>query len=121
MDELFTLAGKTALVTGGSRGIGEMLATGFVKAGVKTNISSRKADVCDATALRLSELGECISIPADLSSLVGVNFLAGELFEREDTLDMLVNNAGATWGAPLGEFPESGWDMLRMLFFRNNS
>ena len=101
MEELFTLAGKTALVTGG-----------FVAAGVKTYISSRKVDVCDATALRLSEAGECISIPADLSSLDGVNYLADELSEREEKLDILVNNAGATWGAPLGEFPESGWDKI---------
>ena len=112
MNDLFNLAGKTALVTGGSRGIGEMIATGFVAAGVKTYISSRKADVCDATAARLAEAGECISIPADLSSLDGVNYLVEEFTKREEKLDVLVNNAGATWGAPLGEFPESGWDKI---------
>ena len=112
MNDLFNLTGKTALVTGGSRGIGEMIATGFVAAGVKTYISSRKADVCDATAARLAEAGECISIPADLSSLDGVNYLVEEFTKREEKLDVLVNNAGATWGAPLGEFPESGWDKI---------
>jgi len=112
LDNLFELTGKTALVTGGSRGIGEMIATGFVVAGVKTYISSRKVDVCDATALRLSKSGECISIPADLSSLDGVNYLADELRKHEEKLDILVNNAGATWGAPIDEFPESGWDKI---------
>jgi len=112
VDNLFDLAGSTALVTGGSRGIGEMIATGFVAAGVKTYISSRKADVCDATAERLSVNGACISIPADLSSLEGINYLADEIGKREEKLGILVNNAGATWGAPLGEFPESGWDKI---------
>jgi len=112
MHNLFDLSDKVALVTGGSRGIGEMIATGFVAAGVKTYISSRKAGVCDATAARLSETGECISIPADLSSLDGVNYLVDELAKREEKLDILVNNAGATWGAPLGDFPESGWDKI---------
>ena len=106
MQHLFDIDGKIALVTGGSRGIGEMIAAGFASAGAKTYISSRTSDVCDATASRLSEMGECISIPADLSSLAGVNYLVGEIMEREEKLDILVNNAGATWGAPLGEFPE---------------
>jgi len=112
MQQLFDIEGKIALVTGGSRGIGEMIAAGFASAGVKTYISSRTSDVCDATASRLSEVGECISIPADLSSLAGVNYLVNEIKEREEKLDILVNNAGATWGAPLGELPESGWDKI---------
>ena len=112
MKDLFDLAERVALVSGGSRGIGEMIATGFVQSGVKTYISSRKADVCNATAKRLSESGECISIPADLSTLDGVRFLAGEIEDREEKLDILVNNAGATWGAPINEFPESGWDKI---------
>ena len=112
MNSLFDLNGKVALITGGSRGIGEMIATGFVAAGVRTYISSRKADVCDATAERLLENGACISIPTDQSSLDGVNYLAKSIGKREEKLDILVNNAGATWGAPLGEFPESGWDKI---------
>ena len=112
MNNLFDISGKVALVTGGSRGIGEMIADGFVSSGVKTYISSRKADVCDATALRLSEHGECISIPADLSTMDGVTHLANEIKAREPKLDILVNNAGATWGAPLEEFPESAWDKV---------
>ena len=112
MKNLFDVSGKVALVTGGSRGIGEMIAEGFVTNGVKTYISSRKADVCDATAKRLSEEGECISIPADLSTREGIQSLVGEIMSREDRLDILVNNAGATWGAPIEEFPEKGWDKI---------
>ena len=112
MQELFNVAGKLALVTGGSRGIGEMIAEGFVAAGVKTYISSRKADACNATAERLSKQGECISIPADLSTMDGITHLANEIKAREAKLDILVNNAGATWGAPIEEFPESGWDKV---------
>jgi NAD(P)-dependent dehydrogenase (short-subunit alcohol dehydrogenase family) len=113
MDKLFGLAGKIALVTGGSRGIGEMIAEGFVARGVKTYISSRKADVCDETARRLSSGGaECVSIPADLSSMEGIQYLADELVDREERLDILVNNAGAVWGEPVDDFPESGWDKV---------
>ena len=112
MKRLFDVAGKVALVSGGSRGIGEMIAEGFVTNGVKTYISSRKAASCDATAARLSEQGECISIPADLSTVEGIVALAGEIKNREEKLDILVNNAGATWGAPIEEFPESAWDKV---------
>jgi NAD(P)-dependent dehydrogenase (short-subunit alcohol dehydrogenase family) len=113
MDRLFDLNGKTALVTGGSRGIGEMIAAGFVARGVKTYISSRKAEVCDATARRLSSgQAECVSIPADLSSMGGIQYLADELADREERLDILVNNAGAVWGEPVDGFPESGWDKV---------
>ena len=112
--KLFSIEGKVALVTGGSRGIGEMIAAGFLASGARVYISSRKADVCDATAARLSEQwhGGCISIPADLSELSGVEALASRLQEREPQLDILVNNAGAAWGAPLEEFPEVGWDKV---------
>jgi 2-deoxy-D-gluconate 3-dehydrogenase len=112
--KLFSIKGKTALVTGGSRGIGEMIAAGFLSNGVKVYISSRKGDVCDATAQRLSEQygGECISLPADLSGLVGIEALVGQVRERESQLDILVNNAGVSWGAPLDEFPEAGWDKV---------
>jgi NAD(P)-dependent dehydrogenase (short-subunit alcohol dehydrogenase family) len=112
MKNLFDVSGKVALVTGGSRGIGEMIAEGYVANGVKTYISARKAEVCDATAARLSEQGECISIPADLSTMDGIQSLATEISSREKQLDILVNNAGANWGAPIDEFPESGWDKV---------
>ena len=112
MKDLFNVSGKVALVTGGSRGIGEMIAEGFVTNGVRTYISARKAEACDATAARLSEFGECISIPADLSTAEGIGALVGEIKSLEKQLDILVNNAGATWGAPIGEFPESGWDKV---------
>ena len=112
MKNLFDVSGKVALVTGGSRGIGEMIAEGFVANGVKTYISSRKAEACDATAARLSGQGECISIPADLSTAKGIAALAGEIKSHEDQLDILVNNAGATWGAAIEEFPESAWDKV---------
>jgi len=112
MTHMFDLDGKVALVTGGSRGIGEMIAAGFVAGGVKTYISSRKAEVCDATAERLGESGECISLPADLSGADGIEALVAEIRQREERLDILVNNAGATWGAPLEEFPEAAWDKV---------
>ena len=114
MQDIFSIAGKVALVTGGSRGIGEMIAAGFLASGAKVYISSRKADVCNATAKRLAEQhgGECISIPADLSTLDGINAVTAAIDGNEDRLDILVNNAGATWGAPLGEFPEAGWDKV---------
>jgi len=112
MKNLFSVAGKTALVTGGSRGIGLMIARGYVENGAKVYISLRKADVCDAVAAELSEHGECISLPADISNMAGVEKLAAELSERENSLDILVNNAGAAWGAPLSEFPEEGWDKV---------
>lgn len=112
MKNLFDVSGKVAVVTGGSRGIGTMIAEGYVANGVRTYISARKADACDATAARLSEIGECISLPADLSSMDGINALASEIKQREKRIDILVNNAGATWGAPIEEFPEAAWDKV---------
>lgn len=113
-DNLFSIKGKVAVVTGGSRGIGEMIAAGFLAHGAKVYISSRKADVCDATAARLAKEfgGECISIPANLADLAGIEAFAAELKKREQRLDILVNNAGVSWGAPLDEFPEIGWDKV---------
>lgn len=113
-DNLFSIAGKVAVVTGGSRGIGEMIAAGFLASGVKVYISSRKAEVCDATARRLSEQfdAECISLPANLAELGGIEAFAAELAKREERLDILVNNAGVSWGAPIDEFPEVGWDKV---------
>ncbi len=114
MPDWFSIEGKIALVTGGSRGIGEMIAAGFLQYGAKVYISSRKADVCDATADRLQSTygSTCISIPADLSELEGIESLVAALSERESQLDILVNNAGSTWGAPIDEFPEVGWDKV---------
>jgi len=111
---LFSVAGKTALVTGGSRGIGEMIAAGLVANGARVYISSRKADACSKTAERLSKDhgGVCISLPADLSSMAGIESLASRLSDQESRLDILVNNAGVAWGAPLDEFPEHGWDKV---------
>jgi len=113
-DDLFSIEGKVAFVTGGSRGIGEMIAAGFLANGAKVYISSRKAEVCDATAERLAKEygGECISLPGNLAELEGIDAVTGALKEREQKLDILVNNAGASWGAPIETFPESGWDKV---------
>jgi len=101
MNALFDVSGKVVLVTGGSRGIGEMIARGFVEAGATVYIASRKPDVGDALAMELSKIGVCTSLPADLSSEEGCQRLASEIATRESHLDVLVNNAGATWGAPM--------------------
>jgi NAD(P)-dependent dehydrogenase (short-subunit alcohol dehydrogenase family) len=112
VSDLFSVSGKTALVTGGSRGIGLMIARGFVDAGARVYISSRKADVCDEVAAELSRHGECFAIPADLSSEAECRRLAEELAGREDRLHVLVNNAGATWGAPLVDHDEATWERV---------
>lgn len=112
MSDLFSIAGKTALVTGGSRGIGRMIAQGFVEAGAKVYISSRKADICEQVATELSTIGECVALPADLSTEEECRRLAGEVAEREDLLHILVNNAGATWGSPIDEHDDATWDRV---------
>jgi NAD(P)-dependent dehydrogenase (short-subunit alcohol dehydrogenase family) len=112
MNELFSLQGRTALVTGGSRGIGRMIAAGFLRAGARVYISARKAEACDQTAKELSALGPCTSLPADVSSVEGAHALVAAYAAREGQLDILVNNAGAAWGAPFDEFPEKGWDKV---------
>ena len=110
--ELFSLKGRSALITGGSRGIGRMIAEGFLRAGARVYISARKADACVATADELSVIGPCVSLPADVSTQGGVQQLVASYQQHEKSLDILVNNAGAAWGAPYEEFPESGWDKV---------
>jgi NAD(P)-dependent dehydrogenase (short-subunit alcohol dehydrogenase family) len=109
---LFSLQGRTALVTGGSRGIGRMIAEGFLAQGARVYISARKADACNETARELSAYGPCISLPADVSTVAGAEGLAAAYAQREGQLDILVNNAGAAWGADFDEFPENGWDKV---------
>jgi NAD(P)-dependent dehydrogenase (short-subunit alcohol dehydrogenase family) len=106
---LFGLDGKVALVTGGGQGIGRMIATGLLEAGAKVYLASRKLDVCRATAEELAALGPCVALRADLSTEAGCTALASEVRTVESALHVLVNNAGATWGAPLEEFPDAAW------------
>jgi NAD(P)-dependent dehydrogenase (short-subunit alcohol dehydrogenase family) len=112
LSDLFSLDGRIALVTGGSRGIGRMIAAGFLKAGARVFISSRKAAACDAAAAELSALGPCTPLPADVSTLEGIQGLVAALAKHTPHLDILVNNAGAAWGAAFDEFPENGWDKV---------
>ena len=113
MNDLFSLSGRSALVTGGSRGIGRMIAAGFLKAGARAvYISARKAEACDATARELSSLGTCVSLPADVSDAQGVQALVAAYAKHESSLDILVNNAGAAWGEDFDSFPEKGWDKV---------
>lgn len=112
MSDLFSVKDKVVVVTGGSRGIGQMIATGFVEAGARVYISSRKAEVCDAVAAELSRSGHCVSIPADVGSEAGCRQLVEELAKREDRLHVLVNNAGANWGAPLESYPDDAFDKV---------
>lgn len=112
MEDLFSVRGKTALVTGGSRGIGLMMARAYVESGARVYVSSRKAQACQQVAEELSKVGECLAVPADLSTEDECVRLAGVIGEQEDRLHVLVNNAGATWGAPLEEFPASAWDKV---------
>jgi NAD(P)-dependent dehydrogenase (short-subunit alcohol dehydrogenase family) len=112
VDELFSIRGRTALVTGGSRGIGKMIAEGFVRSGVKVYISARKAGPCEETARELSAYGTCVALPLDASGAEGARKMAESYLAYERTLDILVNNAGAAWGAEFDEFPESGWDKV---------
>src|SRR3982075_2231607 len=123
--DLFSLKGRVALVTGGSRGIGKMIAAGFLAQGAaKVYITARKAPACEATAKELTAAygGECIALPIDISTVAGCDKLASEIIRLEPKLDILVNNAGAAWGAEFDEFPESGWDKVmdlnvKSLFF----
>ena len=112
MKDLFNVEGKVALVTGGSRGIGAMIAEGFVKNGVKTYITSRKSEQCNQKADDLSKFGECISIPANLTDMNEMDKLVNHIKKNEKQFNFLINNAGAAWGASFDEFPENGWDKV---------
>lgn len=112
MSTLFSLTGRVALVTGGSRGIGRLMAGGLLKHGATVYICSRKAQDCETTARELSSLGPCHALPADVSNVEGIRALVQTLAGRESMLDILVNNAGAAWSAPLDSFPEKGWDKV---------
>jgi 2-deoxy-D-gluconate 3-dehydrogenase len=113
LTDLFSVRGKVALITGGSRGIGRMIAQAFVEDGATVYISSRKAEACEATAAELSAGGgRCVALPQDVSTVPGCRALAEAFAAREDKLDVLVNNAGAAWGAELDGFPEAGWDKV---------
>jgi NAD(P)-dependent dehydrogenase (short-subunit alcohol dehydrogenase family) len=112
MNDLFSLQGRVALVTGGSRGIGRMIAEGFLRQGARVYITARKAAACDAAAAEMAALGTCVSLPCDVSSVEACRALAAEIARRESALDILVNNAGAAWGEPFDTFPENGWDKV---------
>lgn len=110
--DLFDLSGKVAVVTGGTRGIGLMMARGLLQAGARVYISSRKADACAAAEQELKEYGTVTAIPSDLSQEGECQRLAAEIGGREQALHVLINNAGATWGAPIEDYPSSGWDKV---------
>ena len=112
VQDLFSVAGKIALITGGSRGIGLMMARGLLEGGARVYISSRKQAACEEAARLLSQAGPCQALPGDVSSAEGCRQLAGALAQRTDRLHILVNNAGAAWGAPMADYPESGWDKV---------
>ena len=112
LERLFGLGGKTAVVTGGTRGIGMMIARGLLQAGARVVVSSRKADACEQAVAVLSEFGEVRAVAADLSRQEECQRLASDVLSRTDTLDILVNNAGATWGEPLETFPAAAWDRV---------
>jgi 2-deoxy-D-gluconate 3-dehydrogenase len=116
MSDLFSLEGRIALVTGGSRGIGRMIAAGFVAQGATVYISSRKAPQCLEAAEALSrDGGICRALPQDISTVEGCRALAAAFSAQESRLDILVNNAGAAWAVPFAEFPENGWDKVMNL------
>lgn len=112
MKNFFSVEGKVALVTGGSRGIGESIARAYVTNGARVYITSRKAEDCEQTAAKLAEFGECTAIPENLGTTDGIDRVASRIAASEPRLDILVNNAGATWGALIDDYPEAGWDKV---------
>lgn len=115
IEDLFSVKGKVALVTGGSRGLGLIIARAFIANGAKVYISSRKPDACAEAAEELSQSGTCIGLPADIATTAGREELVRQIEEREESLHILVNNAGAAWGAYLEEYPEEGFDKVMTL------
>ncbi|UST91405.1 SDR family oxidoreductase [Pseudomonas siliginis] len=115
MHPYFSLQGRTALVTGGTRGIGKMIAKAFVEAGAHVYVCSRDAEACHQTAQELSVFGTCHGVAANLATEEGVRELAARLGEQITHLDILVNNAGTTWGAPLESYPVKGWEKVMQL------
>lgn len=112
ISQLFSVADKAVVVTGGSRGIGRMIAEAFVVNGARVYITARKAQACDATAVELSAAGVCVSVPGDLATAQGRQQVVDTIAQHETGIDVLINNAGATWGAPVDEFPEAGFDKV---------
>lgn len=111
IESLFSMQNKVCLITGGSRGLGSFMAQGFLEAGAKrVYITARKHEACVSAAEELSQYGDCVALPGDITTSEGLQNLVSELFSREQHIDVLVNNAGAGWGAPFGQFPEQGWD-----------
>ncbi|SKB04500.1 SDR family oxidoreductase [Aeromicrobium choanae] len=110
--DLFSVAGKTVVITGGTRGIGYMTAEGFLKAGAKVYVTSRKADAVEAATASLSQFGEVVGLPCDVSDPERSAELVEQIGSRESAVHVLVNNAGATWGAGFDEFPASAWDKV---------
>ncbi len=122
IEGLFDVKGKVILITGGAKGLGAMMTEALVEGGAKVYISSRSVDKCMAFASEMSKKGDCTAIPANLLEMENIHMLADELGKRESKLDVLINNSGASWGAPLDEFPEKGWDKVmdlnvKSLFF----
>jgi NAD(P)-dependent dehydrogenase (short-subunit alcohol dehydrogenase family) len=115
IERLFSVAGKLALVTGGTRGIGKMIARGFAEAGARVIVASRSPEACERAAAEISQVGSCVGIPADLGTEAGCRALADAVAAREPALHVLVNNAGANWGAPLAEYPDAAWDKVLSL------
>ena len=110
--DLFDLTGKTAVVTGGTRGIGLMIARGLLQAGASVYLSSRKPEAGEAAVAELSAYGRVVSVPADLAREEECVRLAAEVGRAEGRVHVLVNNAGATWSAPIEEFPAAAWDKV---------
>lgn len=126
LEKLFDVRGKIVLITGGSAGIGAMIARAYVENGARVYISSRKAEACLQLESELSNVGYCKALPSDLSTLAGIDYLKAQFGNCEQKLDILLNNAGATWGEKIEDYSEDGWDKvvdlnLKSVFFLTQS